>query len=66
MPLTVKRAACGILDQWSVMDGHVRVAIVAESEPVPILIRGELPKRTTLADVGRLIRDAKTRLKGGL
>lgn len=66
MNITVKRAAAGILDQWSVVDNFVRVAIVAEAEPVPILIRGELPKGVSLSDVALLIRDAKARLRGGL
>ena len=73
MTLAVKPAAGGILDQWSVMSGPVRIAIVAECEPLPILLRGELPADAPLAVVSRLIGEYRANqekraagLKGGL
>jgi hypothetical protein len=69
MTLTVKPAAMGLLDQFSVMDKTVRIAIVAESHPVPILIRGQLPADVSLAVIGRLIQEFKAKQpvrKGGL
>lgn len=61
---SVKRADLGILDQWSVMDGPVRVAIVAESVWTTdsgklILVRGEVPADFGLVAVQAAIDQAK-------
>lgn len=64
MTLTLKTHP-GIIDQFSLYDGPVRVAILADSKPEPIIVAGELPKGVTLADVSKLI-EKRPKLKGGL
>ncbi len=64
MTLTARRIP-GVIDQIGVYDGHVRIAILADSQPAPIILKGELPKGVKPEDVAKMLEVPKN-LKGGL